>query len=444
MAGLFGAIARNFKRNGQSDGVNRDGMWFSSPSATGVQVNQQTALSVTAVMACASIISEDVAKLTPRLVRKDARGRKIEIAAQDHPIARLLKRPNDWQTYFEWSQMMVVGLLLRGNAYSVILRNRRGQPVMLVPINPDRVHLWEAPHGGLFWVISRTGLHELNILKDMPLLIPYEDVLHWKLLSSNGLLGVSKIALNREAIGLASGLEQMAAYTVGNGAFMNGTLQSDKKTSKEVMDRLRTQWEQQKAGILNAGRPLFLEDGIKWNPFKLSFTDMQFMLARGFQIEEIARIWRVPVGMLQVMIKGGTNHLTEQSQAYLNECLMTYVTLIEQRWDFTFGMDIDSDMAVELDLSKVLRGDMQARATWYKSMFQIGAFTPNEIRRAEGMDPDHEANSDKLFRPANMVPIDSDVAAGLDLPGLGSDQTGEQAPGGGRPNSDGTEAAPSD
>lgn len=443
MAGIIGAIARNFKRSGESFDGDRTGMWFSSPSATGVQVNQQTALSVTAVMACVSAISEDVAKLTPSLIRAMPNGKKVKIRAADHPIARLLKRPNDWQTYFEWCQMLVVGLLLRGNAYSVILRNRRAQPIMLVPINPDRVALWESPNGQLFFLVSRTGLHELNILKDVPLMVAYEDMLHWKLLSSNGLLGVSKIGLNREAIGLASGLEQMAAYTVGNGAFMKGTLQTDKKTSPEVIKRLQTQWEQQQGGILNSGKPLILEDGLKWNPFKLSFTDMEFMAARGFQIEEIARIWRVPVGMLGIIVKGGANHLTEQSQAYMNECLMTYVTLIEERMAFTFGLDIDGDMAVELDLSRVLRGDMSARYAAYKSGFMTAFLTPNEMRLGEGLNPVDDENADKLWRPVQMVPLDADVGLGADLPGLGSDLTGEQAPGGGRPQGGG-EAAPQD
>lgn len=443
MAGILGAIARNFKRSSESLDGDRTGMWFSSPSATGVQVNQQTALSVTAVMACVSAISEDVAKLTPSLIRAMPNGKKLKIRAADHPIARLLKRPNDWQTYFEWCQMLVIGLLLRGNAYSVILRNRRGQPITLVPINPDRVALWESPNGQLFFLVSRTGLHELNILKDVPLMVPYEDMLHWKLLSSNGLLGVSKIGLNREAIGLASGLEQMAAYTVGNGAFMKGTLQTDKKTSPEVIKRLQTQWEQQQGGILNSGKPLILEDGLKWNPFKLSFTDMEFMAARGFQIQEIARIWRVPVGMLGIIVKGGANHLTEQSQAYMNECLMTYVTLIEERMAFTFGLDIDGDMAVELDLSRVLRGDMAARYGAYKSGFMTAFLTPNEMRLGEGLNPVDDENADKLWRPVQMVPLDADLGLGADLPGLGSDLTGEQAPGGGRPQGGG-ESAPQD
>lgn len=428
-----------FSRSGTVDDLGfGDRGWssFADISETGIRVNQQTALQVAAVMSCVSIISEDVSKLTPEIWRRRPDGGR-EIATA-HPLRPVLLRPNDWQTPFEFSQMMMASLLLRGNAYAVILRDGRGRPYMLVPINPDRVMLWEAPNGALFWVITRAGLHEMAVLRDVPYFVPYADVLHWKGLSGNGLVGISKISANREAIGLASAMEQLASRTIGNGAKPSGVLESDKKITQEIADKLKQRWQDTQGGLSGAGKLLVLEDGLKWKPLSLTFADLQFIASRKYQNNDIANIFRVPAYMIGEDAKSAKVNISQQSQEYLNNTLMSYVDIIEQRYAFTF--DLGEEYCVALDLGKILKADIASRYGAYR-IGQMGWLTVNEIRLAENLNP--VDGGDQIMRPVNMAPLDSDVFAG-NAPGVGSDVTGTGAEGGGRPTDSGDDAAPSD
>lgn len=445
----------SFSRSESFDNAAGDRGWsdFYSQSLTGVKISQQTALGVAAVMACVSIISEDVAKLTPDIftTRADG-GREV---AKNHPLRRVLKRPNDWQTPYEFCQMMMIGLLLRGNGYAIILRDGRGNPIALVPINPDRVLLWEAPNGSLYWVVTRSGLHEMAVLADVPYFIPYEDVLHWKGLSGNGLVGISKISANREAIGLAAAMEQLASRTIGNGARPSGVAESDKKITKEVADNLKQRWYDTQGGLENSGKLLVLEEGLKWKPMSLTFADMQFIASRKYQNNDIANIFRIPGYMIGEDAKVSKSNMSQQAQEYLNNTLMSYVDIIEQRWSFTF--DLGDEYFVALDLMKILKADLASRYAAYR-IGQMGWLTVNEIRLAEGMNP--VEGGGQIMRPVNMAPLTSDVFLGLAQPDTdpaadpvdpaapppepGSEVTGEGAEGGGRPPADGTDPAPSD
>lgn len=124
------------------------GSYFASQTNAGISISQTTALSSSAVLACVSILSSDVAKIRPVLYKRGSKGAKK--AMPGHWLAVLLRRPNDWQTRFEFTEMLMVQLLLRSNAYAVIIRNGAGKPVKLVPINSDRVAIWEAPEGEIF------------------------------------------------------------------------------------------------------------------------------------------------------------------------------------------------------------------------------------------------------------------------------------------------------
>lgn len=418
------------------------GAW-SSRSVTGIDVNQATALMAVPVMSCVTIISEDVSNLTPMLYRRQPDGSKQ--LATDHYVYQLLYRPNAWQTWGEFCQQMLIGFMLRGNAYAVMLRDRGGRVVAFVPINPDFVALWEAPDGSLWWRVTRNGLHQLAVLRNVPLMIPYEDVMHWKGLSANGLVGLSKIAMNREAIALSLGQEQMAARAMGSGARPSGTLNTDKALTPEAAKRLAEDWERVHSGLLNGGKTAVLEQGLKWTPLTLNLADLEFLAARNFQIADIARLWRVPLHMLNAETGKGTGQSIDQrAQEYLNFTLRTYIRTIQDR--LAFSLDLPRDVIVELDVTELIKADLSARFQAYRLALQ-GWATVNDVRKAEGMTPSSDEMADKIFRPVNMAPLDSDVFMGADLDaepgagnGLGSDQGGDNpgagAPGKGKPDPD--------
>ena len=429
--GLFGALTRGAQLATRGMSGDTESCWngfaWSSPSATGIQINQQTALQATAVMACVRILSEDVSKMTPRMYRRytigeHKNGARDRLGSIDHPLAKLLITPNGWQTWPEFCRMMMIAFCLRGNAFAVILRNRRGDPVMLVPINPDRVSLWQAPDGGLFWWVTRSGLHELNILASMPLLIPYEDVFHLKDLSADGLVGTSPIALAREAIGLSLAQEQQYARLMGSGARPSGVLTTDQRLTEQSASRIRADWENMNAGLANSGRTAILEQGLKWTPLTISSVDLQFLQMRQFQVIEIARIFRVPPHMLGDMARGSFNNIVQQSQEYRNHTLTSHTDIWEKRFAFTFGLEDDVE-EIDFDETALLKADLTARYNAYRVGVLTGWDTRNEVRVAENKKP--LPGLDEPMAPANEIDgskLGSDM--GGDNPGAGQPGTG--------------------
>jgi len=426
--GLFGALARGAQiaTRGVTGGESFwNGYYWSSPSATGIQINQQTALQATAVMACVRILSEDVSKMTPRLFRKydkgiHKNGARVQVTSKENPLAAVLVRPNDWQTWPEFCRQMEIGYALRGNAYAVILRNRRDEPVMLVPINPDRVSLWQDPNGELFWWVTRSGLHEMHVLRNQPLLVPYRDVFHLKDLSADGLVGTSPIALAREAIGLSLAQEQQYARLMGNGARPSGVLATDQRLTDASAARIRADWENMNAGLANAGRTAILEAGLKWTPLTISSVDLQFLQMRKFQVEEIARIFRVPPHMLGVTERGGLANIVQQAQDYQNNTLTSHTDVWEKRFAFTFDLE-DGVELVDFDKKALLKADLTARYNAHRVGVLTGWDTRNEVRIEEGKDP--LPNLDEPIYPSNEIGAS----------GIGSDLGGEN-PGAGKPS----------
>lgn len=434
---LAGSIARGMgARIGRSSDTTLDALnWadsgWSSPTAAGVMVNQASAMQVSAVYSCVSILSYDLAKLGASIFRGSRRGARQK--ASDHYLAGLLKQPAPWLTWFEFCAMMQCAVLLRGNGYAVILRDAKGYPRALVPINPDRVALWEAADGELFYMVTRSGLHEMAVLRSEPLLIPSEDIFHLKALSLNGLLGLSPISMARESIGLAIAQEQLASRWAGNSAKPSGVLQTDQKLSPDAAKRLAEDWKTLNSGLYNAGKTAVLEQGLKWQQLSMTLQDMEFIAARQFQLAEIARVFRVPLHMLGEMQKGTGSTITQQGQEYLNYSLSTWIEMWEQRIPFTFGLDLD-ELFIEFDVDRLLRADIGTRYDANRvALGGAGWMKINEIRAGEGLDD--VDGGDTVLRPVNTQPIDApiQVGAGQNPPGVGSDQTGKIGQGGGRP-----------
>lgn len=392
-------------------------------SATGLYVSQWTAMQTAPVMACVSILSEDVAKLPVHVYRRDAGGAKI--IQENHPLERLLRKPNGWQNRFEFIEQMQAALLLRGNAYAVILRDARGVPTELVPINPDQVTVYEAKDH-IFYTVARSGVHQASVLSHMPVMIAAEDMFHLRWLSSNGLVGLSRIALAREAIALSLAQQEQAARLAGNGARPAGGLMTDKKLSEDVYKRLAADFQQAYGGLNNTGRTVILEEGMKWMPFGMTSADAEFLASRKFQVEEIARLYRIPPHKLGITDRAVAAGAAVADQEYMNNVVSSYVERWEAKLDETFDLS-SQGLFTEFDVSRFLRADITARYGAYRTGI-VGSFlTPNEARRAEGL-PDMEGG-DVLFQPTNVAPLGWSPTSATGS-GPGSDVTGAPADGG--------------
>lgn len=391
--------------------------FWTAPSVTGIYVSQNSALAASAVMAAVTMLAEDVAKLTPRLFRKDKSGLKQE--ASDHWLFDLLDLPNEWQNWMEFCEQLMVGLVMRGNGYVVIIRNSRGQPIRLVPINPDYVAIWESPDGSIFYRVTASGLHLAAMLRGLPPLIPAEDMFHIRGFSTGGLVGLSRIGVAREAIAVVLAQEQQAARWMGNGAKPAGVLTTDQKLDKAAAERIAADWKAIHGGLQNVGRTAVLEQGLKWQQLSMTSTDMEFIASRQFQLQEIARIFRIPPHMIGELSRSTNNNIVQQAQEYANYTLSSYTKRWERKLSSLFGLR-KQGLFIEFDMAELLRADVQSRFNIYRTAIMSMIMTPNEARVDAGLDPIDDPDADKLQKPANMA-------------AAGSQSTGTLPDGGGHP-----------
>lgn len=387
-------------------------------SATGIAINQASAMAEATVHACIVIRSADVARCTPAL-RKEGDARSSP-PVTDHAVAKVFKRPNWIQTWFEFAQQMQAAFLLRKNAYAAILRDGRGRPINLIPINPDAVQVLEASNGQIFYLVNRVGLFQMFALAGLPVAIPAEDMLHLRGLSFNMLFGVPTIELARDSIGVALGLGQQAARLIGNGARPGGVLQTDKTLSDVAAKRLSAQWERMREGLENVGRTAILEEGLKWNAMQLSSVDQQFIEQRRLSVEEAARWWGVPLYKLSVTGELAKIKVDDAEQVYVNTVVMPDVEAWEQKLVQTFDLD-KQGLVADLDERKLIRASESVRVNNQRLRIMSGISTQNECR-AENGDPPMDGG-DVLLHPVNLA------ASGSDMSGTAPDAAGRPADG---------------
>jgi len=424
---IWSRIAALALRKSDSGAVGSDIAWGNNwgLSASGVSVTSMSAMQHTAVMACVSVLSEDVAKLPVGVFRRTKGGGKV--VATDHELHRLLLRPNAWQTRMEWLEMMQASLVLRRNAYSVILRDDRGIAVGLVPIHPDRVTLYEAPGGEVFYFVARSGLHEMAVLKEQPLRIPAEDVLHVRALSLwSSLLGSSRIGMMQDAIGLGIAQDTHAGRFAAQGTRPSGVLKTAGTLSKEAMERISSDWKRANGGSRNAGGTVILEQGLEWQSMGMTMQDAEFLASRRYSIEDIARGFRVPPHKIGVPNSAPGSSIVQQDQQYINEVISTYCDRWKQKLEWQFGID-GVDTFVEFDYSHFLKADIQTLTNALRAGVLGMIYTPNDARRAMGL-PDVDGG-DVLYQPTNMAPLGW-LPPERDTGAPGSDATGVPAPGG--------------
>lgn len=402
-------------------------------SDSGIEVNSSSAMRHVAVMTCVALLSEDVAKIPIGVYSKlEGGGKKRE---KEHELNRLLRTPNNWQTGFEFKEMLMASLVLRGNAFAVAVRDWRGAVQYLVPLHPDRVSLWESPDGQWFFAVTRNGLHEMAVLRQMPFLIPAEDMLHIRWLSLwHSLLGSSRLTMIRESVGLGIGMERHQARFVGQGARPSGTLQTETKfATPEAREQLRSEFQKIMAGPRNSGAIAVLEQGLKWQSLGLTMVDAQFIESRNFQIRDICRAFGVPPYKIAVEGESEGPAIVQMGQEYLNGPISGYcerwTAALEKFWDLD-----GEDTFVDWDYEHFLKADLVSRYTAKRQATQSAWMTVNEARRGEGL-PDTEGG-DKVLQPANLMPLGSPPPAPGGA-GPGSDTTGAPGEGGdGDPNRD--------
>ena len=384
--------------------------FFMGGSSSGKNVNERTAMQMTAVYACVRILSEAIAGLPLHLYRYEEDGSKTK--AIDHGLYSLLHdEPNPEMTSFVFRETLMTHLLLWGNAYAQIIRNGKGEVLALYPLMPNKMQVDRDDSGQLYYTYSRTK-EEANA-KDSESsvkLSPY-DVLHIPGLGFDGLVGYSPIAMAKNAIGMAMACEEFGAKFFANGASPSGVLEHPGILKDPA--KVRDSWNAAYGGSANSHKVAVLEEGMKYSPISISPNEAQFLETRKFQINEIARIFRVPPHMVGDLEKSSFSNIEQQSLEFVKYTLDPWVIRWEQSLARAlFSPDEKHTYFFKFNVEGLLRGDYQSRMTGYATARQNGWMSANDIRELEDLDriPADEGG-DLYLVNGNMLPLEKAGAA---------------------------------
>ena len=421
--GIFSGLFRS-RDKPQNRTVGSSYTFFMGGSTSGKPVNERSAMQMTAVYSCVRILAEAVAGLPLHLYKHTDSGGKEK--AVDHPLYLLLHdEPNPEMSSFVFRETLMTHLLLWGNAYAQIIRNGKGEVVALYPLMPNKMTVDRDSNGQLYYTYQRSN-EEAPTMEGTSVRLKPGDVLHIPGLGFDGLVGYSPIAMAKNAIGMAIACEEFGAKFFANGAAPSGVLEHP-GTIKDP-SRVREAWQSQFGGASNSGKVAVLEEGMKYTPISISPEQAQFLETRKFQINEIARIFRVPPHMVGDLEKSSFSNIEQQSLEFVKYTLDPWIIRWEQSMmRVLLSLDEKKEFFIKFNLEGLLRGDYQSRMNGYSIARQNGWMSANDIRELENLDRiPAEQGGDLYLINGSMLPLGS-AGAYADINPIETEETNEDA-----------------
>ncbi len=389
---LFGYT---FGRERKSTGLDFLREIFEAPTFSGRSITHKNALQVSTVFACVRVISEGIAQIPLKILKKSEGGR-IHLDAADHPLSMIFRRrPNAWQTPFEFRELMAVHLVLTGNFFAFINRVN-GHVLELLPIDPGSVKVQRMDD----WSIEYT----VSSLKNGSKTFGQEDIWHIRGISWNSYLGMDATKIARESIGLAAATEEHHARLHAHGARPGGLLTVDgtltESQYKQLKDWLKNNFE----GANNAWRTMVMDRGAKFSTLTMSGVDAEHLATRRFQIEEVCRAFRVNPIMVGYSDKATTYASAEaMMQGHVTNTLLPWYARIEESINSSLITDREAESGVYAKFfpSGLMRGNAVARGQFYNMGVGMGWLTRNEVRALEDLNPIE--GLDEPLTPLNMA-----------------------------------------
>ena len=364
-------------------------------TTSGKPVNERTAMQTTAVYACVRILAEAVASLPLHVYEyQDDGGKKL---VHDHPLYYLLHdEPNPEMTSFVFRETLMSHLLIWGNAYAQIIRDGAGRVLGLYPLLPDKMEVQRDDKGNIYYVYSRNSDENPTFKEYGNIKLKAEDVLHIPGLGFDGLIGYSPIAMAKNAVGMTLACEEYGASFFANGANPGGVLEHPgvlKDPSK-----VRESWNSVYRGVNNAHKIAVLEEGMKYQQIGIPPEEAQFLETRKFQINEIARLYRIPPHMVGDLDKSSFSNIEQQSLEFVKYTLDPWVIRWEQSLQRSLLLPGEKGKYfIKLNVDGLLRGDYQSRMNGYAVGRQNGWFSANDIREMENMNPISDEEGGNLY-----------------------------------------------
>ena len=374
--------------------IGTDFRFLFGPSTSGKNVNEFTAMQTTAVYACVRILSETLAALPLQLYRYTPGGKE---RVYDHPLYHLLHdEPNPEMTSFIFRETLMSHLLIWGNAYAQIIRDRLGRVQGLYPLRPDKMTVCRDENGQIYYLYTKTS-------DENPAIKPYgqvplrkDEVLHIPGLGFDGLVGYSPIAMARNAVGMTMACEEYGASFFANGASPSGVLEHPGVLKDPA--KVRDSWNAVYRGSANAHKVAVLEEGMKYQQIGIPPEEAQFLETRKFQLDEIARLYRIPPHMIGDLEKSSFNNIEQQSMEFVKYTLDPWVIRWEQAMQKAlFLPEEKKQYFLKFNVNGLMRGDYESRMTGYSIGRQNGWLSANDIREMEDMNPVPDEEGGNLY-----------------------------------------------
>ena len=392
-----GLLARLFRSSPEnpSTSLSNPAAWLTGlfgTSKTGVQVSEDNALTFSAVYAAVRIISETIASIPLNVYVYDGETRVI---AREHPIQKLLAHtPNTVSSSFTFRESMAANLVLHGNAYAKIEFNAAGRPISLTPLNPMLVE------------VKIVDGEKVYVFNEKTTYLDYE-IIHVVGLSFNGLTGKSPLTVAREAVAIGLAAQEYGARFYSNGANTGGIITAPGRLSIDAINRLKQSWNRANAGLGASHGTAILEEGMKYEKIGLDPEAAQFLQSRKFQVNEIARIFRIPPSYLADLENSSTRaNVEQQAITFVRDCVTPYVRRFEVEFNRKLFREDEPNYYAYFTMEGLMRGDLQGRYQAYATARQWGWLSVNDIRDLENLNP--VEGGDVYLQPLNMAQAGED------------------------------------
>jgi HK97 family phage portal protein len=365
--GVFGYEKRNAS----------DPYWANFMALRGGGVSPKQAESISAVYACVSAISETIASLPLTLYKRD--GDEGRVKAKGNPLYTVLHdSPNPTQTSLQFREQQMASVLLTGNSYALIVRDKAGQVVELWPIHPNMVTVNILDNGRpVYDVVDRKGQIKRYLM---------EEVFHLRHRTDNGYTGISPIAASRETVELAISEREHGSKTFSNGTRLSGLLKAQGTLKPDEIARLRDSWNSQYSGASNAGKVALLESGVEFQALSMTLEDAEWIAARQFSVEEVCRLFRVPPTIIGDLRHGNYSNSVEMGRQFVVLSLRRHMVM----WEQQIALSLLSEAGrrqyfAEHNVEGLLRGDSLNRSQFYSNAIGDGWMDREEVRQLENL-----------------------------------------------------------
>lgn len=385
----------SFTRDKPKDQVGQGSPFFFGRTTSGKVINEKNAMQASAVYACIRVLSETVASLPISVFSYGEDGGKVK--EHEHPLYRILhSEPNPEMTAYTLKEVMMVHLLLYGNSYTQIIRDGAGRVVALYPLMPNCIEEERDEDGKLQYIYQRSSDENPNMKEDARVVLKYEEVMHITAMSMDGLVGSSIIASSKNSIAIALSAEEFGASFYKNGAYPGGVLEHPGVLKNP--EKVRESWNSIYQGSGNSHKIAVLEEGMHFSPITLNPDVLQLSETRHFQLEEIARIFRVPLHLINSLDHATYSNIEHQSIEFIKYSISPWVIRIEQEMEKSLLLPSEKGKyTIKMNVDGLMRGDYKSRMEGYAIGRNGGWLSTNDIREMENMNPVSEEEGGDLY-----------------------------------------------